>query len=229
MGQEDCKFNQHLVSTSLLTPSQLFKEATIYMPPSALAFDHITKKPCKAASTQGTNIEIHNHLGRDNNPPPHSDGQRCAPSSAFDISHRDSDDSELICYPPISEVLADLHSAMPLINYPCFEEALVNNSIVYANSVLNIGTEFFSTIVGMPVGTVHDFIDHAKRLVRCHGSKGLWLKVSVNVTCSAQVLSVCHKMEERFHKTRGVDDWIRDKVETGVSMLLSTCLNSATP
>jgi hypothetical protein len=25
--------------------------------------------------------------------------------------------------------------------------------------------------------------------MRCHGSKGLWLEVSVNVTCSAQVLS----------------------------------------
>jgi hypothetical protein len=42
--------------------------------------------------------------------------------------------------------------------------------------------------------------------VKCHGSKGPWLKVSVNVTCSAQVLSVCHKVEERIHKTRGVDD-----------------------
>jgi hypothetical protein len=29
--------------------------------------------------------------------------------------------------------------------------------------------------------------------VLCHSSKGLWLKVSVNVTCSAQVLSVYHK------------------------------------
>jgi hypothetical protein len=39
-----------------------------------------------------------------------------------------------------------------------------------------------------------------------HGSKGLWLKVSFNVTCSTQVLSIYHKVEERLHKTRGVDN-----------------------
>jgi hypothetical protein len=32
--------------------------------------------------------------------------------------------------------------------------------------VLNISTDFFSAIVGMPVGAVHDFMDHAKRLTR---------------------------------------------------------------
>jgi hypothetical protein len=30
----------------------------------------------------------------------------------------------------------------------------------------------------------------------CHGSKGPWLKVSFDVTCSTQVLSICHKIEE---------------------------------
>jgi hypothetical protein len=29
--------------------------------------------------------------------------------------------------------------------------------------------------------------------IECHGSKGPWLEVSFNVTCSAQVLSVVHK------------------------------------
>jgi hypothetical protein len=32
----------------------------------------------------------------------------------------------------------------------------------------------------------------------CHGSKGTWLEVSVNVTCSAQVLSVFHKTRRGF-------------------------------
>jgi hypothetical protein len=40
----------------------------------------------------------------------------------------------------------------------------------------------------------------------CHSSKGPWLEVSFSVTCFAQVLSVCHKIEDRLHKTRGVDD-----------------------
>jgi hypothetical protein len=175
MGEEDCEFDHYFAATSSLTLSQLFKEATLYTPPSTLAFDRVAKKPCKAVSAHETNIEIHNHLGRDNNqhsPPPLGDqlGQRRINtnqlSSVIDLSHSDSDESELIRYPPISEVLADLHSAMPLTNYPRFEEALVNNGIVYANSVLNIGVEFFSTIVGMPVGVVHDFVDHAKRLAR---------------------------------------------------------------
>jgi hypothetical protein len=40
----------------------------------------------------------------------------------------------------------------------------------------------------------------------CYSSKGPWLEVSFDVTCSTQVLSVCYKREERLHKTRGVDD-----------------------
>jgi hypothetical protein len=40
----------------------------------------------------------------------------------------------------------------------------------------------------------------------CHGSKGPWLEVSFDVTCSAQVLSIYHKVEERLHKMRGVDN-----------------------
>jgi hypothetical protein len=42
-------------------------------------------------------------------------------------------------------------------------------------------------------------------LCSCHGSKGPWLEVSTNVTCSAQVLSVCLRGEERIHKMRGED------------------------
>jgi hypothetical protein len=51
---------------------------------------------------------------------------------------------------------------------------------------------------------------------RCHGSKGPWLEVSFNVTCSTQVLSVLHKVEERLYKTRGVDSLgLRTKLRLG--------------
>ena len=135
-----------------MTLSQLFKEATLYTPPSTLAFDHVAKRPRKAISTgaQGTNhIEIHNHLSRDHNQrrSPPLDVQLGQRNMNADISHSDSDESTLISYPPISKVLTDLHAVMPLIDYPCFEEALVKNGVVYANSVLNINTDFFSTIV----------------------------------------------------------------------------------
>jgi hypothetical protein len=64
----------------------------------------------------------------------------------------------------------------------------------------------------------------------CHGSKGPWLEVSVDVTCSAQVLSIYHKTEERLHKTRGVDNLgLETKLRLRSQLPYSTGLNSATP
>jgi hypothetical protein len=48
----------------------------------------------------------------------------------------------------------------------------------------------------------------------CHGSKGPWLKVSFDVTCSAQVLSVSTSRGEVAQDERSRQAWIRDKVET---------------
>jgi hypothetical protein len=53
----------------------------------------------------------------------------------------------------------------------------------------------------------------------CHGSKGPWLEVSVDVTCSAQVLSAFTRQREDSQDERGKQAWIGDKVETGVSTL----------
>jgi Domain of unknown function (DUF4219) len=53
----------------------------------------------------------------------------------------------------------------------------------------------------------------------CHGSKGPWLKVSVDVTCSAQVLSVSTRRGEDSQDERDKQSWIGDKVETEVSTL----------
>jgi hypothetical protein len=64
----------------------------------------------------------------------------------------------------------------------------------------------------------------------CHSSKGPWLKVSVDVTCSTQVLSVFHKVEERVHKTRGVGGLgLETKLRLRSQLLHGTGLNSATP
>jgi hypothetical protein len=64
----------------------------------------------------------------------------------------------------------------------------------------------------------------------CHGSKGPWLEVSVDVTCSAQVLSVFHKVEERIHKTRGVDSLgLETKLRLRSQRYLVQALNSTTP
>jgi hypothetical protein len=50
--------------------------------------------------------------------------------------------------------------------------------------------------------------------VSCHGSKGPWLEVSVNVTCSAQVLSIVTSRGEGAQDERSRQAWIRNKVET---------------
>jgi hypothetical protein len=64
----------------------------------------------------------------------------------------------------------------------------------------------------------------------CHSSKGPWLKVSVNVTCSAQVLSIVYKVEERIHKTRGVDSLgLETKLRLRSQHYLVQALNSTTP
>jgi hypothetical protein len=64
----------------------------------------------------------------------------------------------------------------------------------------------------------------------CHSSKGPWLKVSVDVTCSTQVLSVFHKVEERIHKMRGVDSLgLETKLRLRSQRYLVQALNSTTP
>jgi hypothetical protein len=64
----------------------------------------------------------------------------------------------------------------------------------------------------------------------CHGSKGPWLKVSIKCylfRTSTKRLSQVRK--EVAQDERSGRSWIGDKVETEVSMLHSTGLNSATP
>ena len=82
----------------------------------------------------------------------------------------------------------DLHTVMPLIDYPHFEEVLVKNSMVYANSVLNINTDFFSTIVEMLVRVIYDFVNHAKRLTCCAKKGNVRLKLAFCTTCVVRVL-----------------------------------------
>jgi hypothetical protein len=48
----------------------------------------------------------------------------------------------------------------------------------------------------------------------CHSSKGPWLKVSFNVTCSAQVLSIITSRGEGAQDERSRQAWIGDEVET---------------
>jgi hypothetical protein len=64
----------------------------------------------------------------------------------------------------------------------------------------------------------------------CHGSKGPWLEVSTDVTCSAQVLSVCLRDEERIHKTRGEDVLgLGTKLRLRSQRYITTVLNTGTP
>jgi hypothetical protein len=78
-------------------------------------------------------------------------------------------------------------------------------------------------------GKVHLTLKTIPKEYRCHGSKGLWLEVSADVTCSAQVLSVSTRRREDSQDERNKRSWIGDKVETEVSTLCDYGLNTAIP
>ena len=76
------------------------------------------------------------------------------------------DDDEFIMYPPITEVLQDMDTTMPLLNMPQYEDVLVSNGVAYVNGIIGISDEFFVNIIGMPVGVVHSFLTVANRLIQ---------------------------------------------------------------
>lgn len=85
----------------------------------------------------------------------------------------DFDDTPLLAYPPISQVLRGLHAVMPLLNYPQYEGALVSNGIIYVNSAAHIDRSFFVDVIRMPEGAVGDFLEHAATLThRVQKGKG---------------------------------------------------------
>ena len=77
--------------------------------------------------------------------------------NVIELTDSDHDDAPLLSYPPISQVLQDLHAVMPLLNYPQYEAALVSSGIIYVNSVAHIDRSFFVDIIHMPEGAVGDF------------------------------------------------------------------------
>ncbi|KAF7966489.1 hypothetical protein HWV62_38126 [Athelia sp. TMB] len=143
----------------------LSKEATYGCPPESHAFDHVAKKPRKAAKSSGTSIEIHNHLG-ELLPLGDRRGQRRANTQRKPTPPPTLEQDELVPYPTISEALAELHTTYPLLDYPRYEEALTDRHVLYVDAVNNVDPDYFSAIVGMPPVAVGPFIAHAKRLAR---------------------------------------------------------------
>jgi len=156
---------------------KLFGNATYDRPPDSKDFDHVTKR-CQQSTKQSpsapTTPAIHVHLpgyeGAVPAPSPlanhsshHANTRPWAKTSKrriIDLTGSD-DDTPLVVFPPVSQVLQELHNIMPLLNYPQYEAALTAKGIVYVNNVVGIAHEFFVNTIGMPEGAVGDFLKHS--------------------------------------------------------------------
>lgn len=86
------------------------------------------------------------------------------------LIHLDTGDT-LITYPPVSQVLREMHAAFPLLNMPQWEENLSHHGVMYVDAVVELPSDFFRDVVGMPVGAIGSFCRCSSRLVR-HAQKG---------------------------------------------------------
>jgi hypothetical protein len=171
-----------------LSDFQLFGDATNDKPPSAKDFDHVAKRRRRSGESSqcAAPPAIHVHLpGYDTGPKPATPltdygGQRHANASAtaahvaaaasvIDLSNlasSEDEDAPLVTFPSISTVLRELHTVMPLLDYPQYESSLLTKGIFYVNNAALISRDFFVDIVGMPEGAVGDFLSHCKTLMR---------------------------------------------------------------
>jgi len=160
---------------SVLTVNQLLGDAMYTTPPSSLDFDHVQKKPRHAASASSSSAPVHIHITNDI---PLSDhGGQCRVNNDSSVTNRghsisdSGDECDLITYPAITEVLRKIHAAFPLLNMPQYESILLEHGVMYANTVLDLDTDFFIDVIHMPRGAVMTFCRQATRLVR-HAKKG---------------------------------------------------------
>jgi hypothetical protein len=152
---------------------QMFKEATYAHLPSFKPYDHVSKH-CHQPTSTTTTPPIHVHLpdlSFTNAPLSDQQGQRHTnakwPSPALSpINISSDDDTPLICFSPISDVLHDLDCTMLLLNYPQYESALVTNGVAYVNSVANVASNLFTDIIHMPQEAVGEFLKHVQALTR---------------------------------------------------------------
>jgi hypothetical protein len=78
----------------------------------------------------------------------------------------DDDTDETIIYPPIIDVLQEMHVTMPLLNMPQYEAVLIEHGIAYANNAVGISDHWFIDVIHMPIGVTRSFFDTIRRFIR---------------------------------------------------------------
>jgi len=104
------------------------------------------------------------------------------------------EDTLLVVFPLVSEVLQELHNVMPLLNYPQYEATLTAKGIVYVNNVIGIAHKFFINAISMPEGAVGDFLKHSANTV-CHPEKVK--KITDIVTIIKEDFDIVIKKEDK--------------------------------
>ena len=162
---------------------KLFGDVTYDRHPDSKDFDHVakrrrrsTKQSPSAATTPAIHVHLPGYEGSAPSPSPladhlsrHANTQPQAKTSKcriIDLTTSD-DDTPLVVFPLISQILQELHNVMPLLDYPPYEAALTAKGIVYVNNVIGIAQKFFINTIGMPEGAVGDFLKHSLTTVRC--------------------------------------------------------------
>ncbi|KIJ05146.1 hypothetical protein PAXINDRAFT_159148, partial [Paxillus involutus ATCC 200175] len=149
-------------------------EATLTQPPNVLQFDHGTKRRCTSpVRTPGpSNLNavpaIHLHLG--DLPLTDQGGRRYLNLPSRHDTGRLSSDSEdgedLIQYPSIEVLLRDLDQVMPAAAFMQYCAAFTGRGVFYVDSARELSEELLINEVGMPLGVVKRFKNHAARLAR---------------------------------------------------------------
>ncbi|THU97007.1 hypothetical protein K435DRAFT_857992 [Dendrothele bispora CBS 962.96] len=150
------------------------KQATYTVPPNTHGFDPAFKKVRRERQTTVASSSpppVHVHLGgihvngatsETGRSPLRSSSQ--ANTMPLDLTY--AADDELIQYPSIDILLADLHQVMPVLNYPQYKDTLVAKGVAYVDVVDTQDRSFYTDIIGMPLAALDNFLSHATRLTR---------------------------------------------------------------
>jgi hypothetical protein len=155
-----------------LTWKQFLGDATFTQPPEILNFDHVPKKQrqstsFRSATTSASPVQVQGFndvLLGDQGGQGHLNLAISEPDLANLVLFNTGD--TLITYPPASQVLREMQAAFPLLNMPQWEENLSCHGVMYADAIVELPSDFFHNVVGMPLGAIGAFRRSAAGLVR---------------------------------------------------------------
>ena len=72
-----------------------------------------------------------------------------------------------VTYPPVSDVIYEMHTIFLLLNMPQWEKILIQHGVVYADAVVELPQDFFRDVIGMPAGVIGTFRRYARGVICC--------------------------------------------------------------